>query len=166
MVSATTFGFALPFVLSQVTAARPATAELPEAEFCGADDCSDDEPPGLDLARCAGLQFGFEARACEVRKGPACLVSCTFDAVGQGCLNEVGDRATPRDLAACQTETVAVCRSQCEVAGAAFCERERPSQAFAGCEEGDEDCVDSYAGGDSAVFVDLLACIGPGIEAG
>jgi hypothetical protein len=136
-------------VLPQATAARPLKVEDPETMWCWG-DCEDDEDLAeieddfeLDLALCVGVLLGEEHRECEVRKGPACLAACTFDAVGPACLSEVGDRATPRDLAACEADSVAVCRSECDAGGAAFCER-----------------------GKELVFVDILACIGVGIEAG
>ncbi|WAS92396.1 hypothetical protein [Nannocystis punicea] len=149
MMLTTTFAFASPFVLLQSTAAQPLKAEDPETSWCPG-DCDDDEDFAaserdfeLDLALCGGVLLGEDHRDCEVRKGPACLAACTFDAVGPACLSEVGDRATPRALAACEADSVAVCRSECDAGGAAFCER-----------------------GKEVAFVDILACIGVGIDAG
>lgn len=177
LMLATSFALALPFALPFATAARPLTSAAPEVGFCRGDDCDDDgEPIEIDLRLCAAMQVGEEEhRDCEVRKGPTCLAACTFDSVGPACLSEVGDRAPPRELAACQTDSVAVCRSQCEAGGAAFCERGHPDPGLGRRKNAgdpghpeDEDCkdkdYDALDGGD--VFVDLLACIGVGIEAG
>lgn len=199
LMLATSFAFALPFALPFATAARPLTSAAPEVGFCWGDDCDDgDEPIEIDLQLCVTVQIGEEEhRDCQVREGPACLAACTFDAVGPACLSEVGDRATPRELAACQTDSVAVCRSQCEAGGAAFCERGHPGQGLGHCKnagnpghpEYEEDCEDKEydhddhddyddtddhddddddggGGGGGVVFVDVLACIGVGIEAG
>lgn len=152
LMAAPILAFALPLAFTASSSARPLSNPTPEAEFCWG-GCGDDDDDGgaLQLQWCVEVQIPVNRDyECALQQGPSCLANCTAEAVTPLCLNEVGARSA--DLAACQEERAAVCRSQCDSGGAAFCS---PSERWGNDDDDDDD--DDNGGG--VVFIDVDVCI-------
>ena len=167
--------FALPFMAAQPTMARPLATPATPAEWCwgGNDDCGDDDLDQAQLQVCTqtiiAIGQGDDDRAyeCDKQAGPACLASCTADAVAPICL-----AARSSDPASCQAEQTENCRSACEAGGAMFCAPEGELQARWGDwgfdhDHGDDDDDDDDFGhgfdqdgvDDPIVFIDSATCL-------
>ncbi|MDC0722445.1 hypothetical protein [Nannocystis bainbridge] len=147
LMLAPALAFALPFVTSQPTMARPLATPAPETLWGGHDDDDDDDDHGGDdvigLLVCfeAQIVLGEENRAlsCDLVEGPQCLSNCTAEAVAPLCASEIATRARGGDFASCQEERLAACRSQCETGGAAFCHEGAALEARDGKHDDDDD---------------------------
>ncbi|WAS93693.1 hypothetical protein [Nannocystis punicea] len=134
LMLAPALAFALPFVTSQPTMARPLASQAPETQWDARDgdddddddDDHDDDDKFIALKVCFKAQLvlaedQFRSYSCDMVEGPQCLSNCTAEAVAPLCQTEIANRARGGDFASCQEERLAACRSQCESGGAAFC---------------------------------------------
>jgi hypothetical protein len=134
LMLAPALAFALPFVTSQPTMARPLASQAPETQWDARDGDDDDDDDDHGDDDFIALQVCFQAQlvlaedhrsySCDLVEGPQCLSNCTAEAVAPLCQSEIASRARGGDFASCQEERLAACRSQCESGGAAFCRPE------------------------------------------
>lgn len=144
--------FALPFAVTSPSSARPLATPVDEAEFCWG-DC-EDGGDSIELQVCVEVQLKVDREyECGIQQGPACLANCTAEAVTPLCLNELGDRPSPRALADCQGARAATCRAQCDGDGAAFC-----SDGLR-WDGDDDDDDDDHDGGSNLIFIDVDVCV-------
>src|SRR5690606_19368182 len=98
--------FAVPFIASQPSSARPLATPGEEATFCwgdcpGVGQTGPDKPGGIGedadigismaLEFCMAVQVLVEDRACEIRTGDACFAACDEIAIEPYCAASVGD---------------------------------------------------------------------------
>jgi len=153
LMAAPILAFALPFVVTSPSSARPLATPVPATEFCWG-DCDDES---IELLICVEVQLAVDRDyQCELQQGPQCLANCTAEAMTPLCLNQLGDRVRSASaLTDCQAERVATCRSQCDGGGAAFCtEGERWDD-----NHHDDDDDDDGGGGGTPVFIDVEVCL-------
>ncbi|PCC70713.1 hypothetical protein SAMN02745121_05402 [Nannocystis exedens] len=192
LMLAPALAFALPFVTSQPTMARPLATQAPETLWDDRDgdrdddDSDDDDDGGGD--EFIALQVCFEAQlvlaqedrsySCDLVEGPQCLSNCTAEAVAPLCQSEIASRARGGDFATCVDERLATCRSQCETGGAAFCHADNDLKARDGDHddddndhhEDDDDDDDDIAENidiheeDGFIFIDVEICLDLVIE--
>lgn len=151
--------FALPFVASQPTMARPLATPTPQAEWGDRDDGGDQQVQ-IEVCTETTIFVGEDDRAysCETLSGPQCLASCTARAVAPLCNTEIAARSG--DLASCQEMRVESCRSQCEGAGARFCSPDLEARGLLDDDDDNDWKDDDDDGGDSEtiVFIETETC--------
>ncbi|MFY0537491.1 hypothetical protein [Nannocystis pusilla] len=151
LMLAPALAFALPFVTSQPTMARPLALQAQETLWDDRDgdhdDDDDDDDHGDDDL--IAIMVCFEAQlvlnqdnrsySCDLVEGPQCLASCSAEAVAPLCQTEIANRARAGDFDTCVEERLATCRSQCETGGAAFCHADDDLKARGGGDHDDDD---------------------------
>lgn len=169
--------FALPFVAANPTMARPLATPAQPAEWGGWDN--DDHDDGqLQLAVCTETQIFVgtgdnRSYSCEYVAGPQCLANCTAAAVTPYCEGQLGLGARAGDLAACQEQRAATCRSECEGGTAMFCSPELKARGWNDDDDDDlfqqikdDNRDDDDNGGDieEIVFVSTETCLDLDVE--
>lgn len=160
--------FALPFVASQPSMARPLATPTPHAEWGDRDDGGDEQ---LQLEVCMNTQIfvgegDSRSYSCGIVSGPQCLSRCTAEAVAPLCLSELSVRSG--EMASCQEEHLASCRSQCDGAGAAFCEPKLEARGLLDDDDDnhwkDDDDDDHGDDTETIVFIEQETCFDLDLE--
>ena len=161
--------FALPLVAANPTMARPLANPAQPTEWCWGDQDCGDNNDDIFLQVCTQTEIFVQTGdnrsfQCELQSGPQCLANCTAEAVAPYCTHALGLGARAADLAACEAERAATCRSECDGAGAAFCSPTLKSRGGwwddddDGFQHIDQDDRDDNDNGEEIVFVSTETC--------